>query len=35
MLMPIIFGENSFNHWMDFSFPQVADLGKELYGKHA
>ena len=35
MLMPSIFGENLFNDWMDFSFPQVADVDKELYGKHA
>ena len=33
--MPSIFGENLFNDWMDFSFPQVADVDKELYGKHA
>lgn len=31
MLMPSIFGENLFNDWMDFSFPQVADVDKELY----
>lgn len=35
MLMPSIFGESLFNDWMDFSFPQVADVDKELYGKHA
>ena len=35
MLMPSIFGENLFNDWMDFSFPQVTDVDKELYGKHA
>lgn len=35
MLMPSIFGENLFNDWMDFSFPHVADVDKELYGKHA
>ena len=35
MLMPSIFGENLFNDWMDFSFPQVADVDQELYGKHA
>ena len=35
MLLPSIFGENLFNDWMDFSFPQVADVDKELYGKHA
>ncbi len=32
MLMPSIFGENLFNDWMDFSFP---DVDKTLYGKHA
>ena len=32
MLMPSIFGENLFDDWMDFSFP---DIGKALYGKHA
>ena len=32
MLMPIIFGENLFDDWMDFSFP---DIDKALYGKHA
>ena len=35
MLMPSIFGEDLFNDWMDFSFPQVPDVDKELYGKHA
>ena len=35
MLMPSIFGEDLFNDWMDFSFPQVTDVDKELYGKHA
>ena len=35
MLLPSIFGENLFDDWMDFSFPQVADVDKELYGKHA
>ena len=35
MLMPSIFGEDLFNNWMDFSFPQVPDVDKELYGKHA
>ena len=32
MLMPSIFGENLFDDWMDFSFP---DIDKDLYGKHA
>ena len=32
MLMPSIFGENIFDDWMDFSFP---DIDKTLYGKHA
>lgn len=32
MLMPSIFGENLFNDWMDFSFP---DVDRALYGKHA
>lgn len=32
MLMPSIFGENVFDDWMDFSFP---DVEKKLYGKHA
>ena len=27
-----IFGENVFDDWMDFSFP---DIDKKLYGKHA
>ena len=35
MLMPSIFVEDLFNDWMDFSFPQVPDVDKELYGKHA
>ena len=32
MLMPSIFGENLFDDWMDFSFP---DIDKALYGKRA
>ena len=32
MLMPSIFGENLFDDWLDFSFP---DIDKALYGKHA
>ena len=32
MLMPSTFGENLFDDWMDFSFP---DIDKALYGKHA
>lgn len=32
MLTPSIFGENLFDDWMDFSFP---DIDKALYGKHA
>jgi len=31
MLMPSIFGENLFDDWMNFSFP---DIDKNLYGKH-
>ena len=30
--MPSIFGENLFDDWMDFSFP---DIDKKLYGKQA
>lgn len=32
MLMPSIFGENLFDNWMDFSFPNV---DKALYGKNS
>ena len=32
MLMPSIFGENVFDDFMDFSFP---DIDRKLYGKHA
>lgn len=32
MLMPSIFGENLFDDWMDFSFP---DIEKALYGKRS
>lgn len=32
MLMPSIFGENLFDDWMGFSFP---DVDKALYGKHS
>ena len=32
MLMPSIFGDNLFDDWMDFSFP---DIDKALYGKHS
>ena len=32
MLTPSIFGENLFDDWVDFSFP---DIDKTLYGKHA
>ena len=32
MCEPSIFGENLFDDWMDFSFP---DIDKALYGKHA
>ena len=32
MLMPSMIGENLFDDWMDFSFP---DIDKALYGKHA
>ena len=35
MLMPSIFGENLFDDWMDFSFPEIPDVDKTLYGKHA
>ena len=31
MMMPSIFGENLFNDWMDFSFP---DVDRKLYRKH-
>ena len=31
MLMPSIFGENLFDDWMDFSFPNIE---KALYGTH-
>ena len=32
MLMPSIFGEDLFDDWMNFGFPEVE---KALYGKHA
>ena len=32
MLLPNIFGENLFDDWMNFSFP---DIDKALYGKQA
>lgn len=32
MMFPSVFGENLFDDWMNFSFP---DIDKELYGKHA
>lgn len=32
MLMPSIFGENLFDDWMDFSFPNI---DKALYGKNS
>ena len=32
MMFPSVFGENLFDDWMDFSFP---DIDKTLYGKHA
>ena len=35
MLLPSIFGENLFDNWMDFSFPEIPDVDKPLYGKHA
>ena len=35
MLLPSIFGENLFDNWMDFSFPEMPDVDKALYGKHA
>ena len=35
MMMPSIFGENLFDDWMDFSFPEIPDVDKTLYGKHA
>ena len=35
MLLPSIFGENLFDDWMDFSFPEIPDVDKKLYGKHA
>ena len=36
MMMPSIFGESLFDYFMDdFSFPDVPDVDKVLYGKHA
>ena len=35
MLLPSIFGEILFDDWMDFSFPEIPDVDKTLYGKHA
>ena len=35
MLLPSIFVENLFDDWMDFSFPEIPDVDKTLYGKHA
>ena len=35
MLLPSIFGENLFDDWMDFSFPEIPDVDKTLYGKYA
>ena len=35
MLLPSIFGENLFDDWMDFSLPEIPDVDKTLYGKHA
>ena len=35
MLLPSIFGENLFDDWMDFSFPEIPDVDKTLYGKQA
>ena len=42
MLMPSIFGENLFDDWMDFSFPDIDkalygknQIEKKLYGRHA
>ena len=35
MLLPSLFGENLFDDWMDFSFPEIPDVDKTLYGKHA
>ena len=35
MLLPSIFGENLFDDWMDLSFPEIPDVDKTLYGKHA
>ena len=34
MLLPSIFGENLFDDWMDFSFPEIPDVDKTLYGKN-
>ena len=28
MLLPSIFGENLFDDWMDFSFPEIPDVDK-------
>ena len=35
MMFPSVFGENLFDDWMDFSFPEIPDVDKTLYGKHA
>ena len=36
MMIPIIFGENLFDDFMnDFAFPAFQDVDKALYGKHA
>ena len=32
MMMPSIFGENLFNDWFDFSFP---DVDRKYYGRHS
>ena len=30
MLLPSIFGENLFDDWMDFSFPEIPDVDKAV-----
>lgn len=35
MLLPSIFGENLFDEWMGNAFSRLANMDKELYGKHS
>lgn len=35
MLLPSIFGENLFDEWMGNAFSHMANVEKELYGKHS